>query len=194
MTNFIRKILAPAIFGMGIFVFTFSAAYAAGPWFVADTGNDITNDCLSAATPCMTIQAAVNKASAGDTINVAAGATREITFRLDRVGNFFYWGALKGLSSFADREWLDSQLTGAFIVNLGDSMMSWTNGEFVSTPHRVVNRSTLDRYIVALFMNPDFHCVVEPLAEFVSDDRPAMFEPVHNGEYWWNLAQTAGYQ
>ena len=91
--------------------------------------------------------------------------------------------------------WIEAPLLrGAFIVNIGDSMMSWTNGEFVSTPHRVVNRSTLDRYIVALFMNPDFHCVVEPFAEFVSDDRPAAFAPVHNGEYWWNLAQTAGYQ
>ena len=91
--------------------------------------------------------------------------------------------------------WIEAPLLkGAFIVNIGDSMMSWTNGEFVSTPHRVVNRSTLDRYIVALFMNPDFHCVVEPLAEFVGVDRPPAFAPVHNGEYWWNLAQTAGYQ
>jgi len=90
--------------------------------------------------------------------------------------------------------WIEAPvLTGAFIVNIGDSMMSWTNGEFVSTPHRVVNRSTIDRYIVALFMNPDFHCVVEPLAEFVSDVRPPAYPPVHNGEYWWNLAQTAGY-
>ncbi|HEY9519810.1 MAG TPA: multicopper oxidase domain-containing protein, partial [Gemmatimonadales bacterium] len=52
-----------------------------------------------------------------DTVHVAAGATREITFRLDKVGNFFYWGALKGLSTYEDRFWLDSQLTGAFIVD-----------------------------------------------------------------------------
>src|SRR6185503_16178667 len=52
-----------------------------------------------------------------DTVHVAAGATREITFRLDKVGNFFYWGALKGLSSYEERFWLDSQLTGALIVD-----------------------------------------------------------------------------
>jgi len=52
-----------------------------------------------------------------DTVHVAAGATREITFRLDRVGNFFYWGVIKGLSSYDERDWLDSQLTGAFIVD-----------------------------------------------------------------------------
>ena len=52
-----------------------------------------------------------------DTLHVAAGATREIEFKLDRVGNFFYWAALKGLDSYEDRYWLDSQLTGAFIVD-----------------------------------------------------------------------------
>lgn len=52
-----------------------------------------------------------------DTLHVAAGATREVTFKLDKVGNYFYWAALKGLGSFEEREWLDSQLTGAFIVD-----------------------------------------------------------------------------
>jgi FtsP/CotA-like multicopper oxidase with cupredoxin domain len=56
-------------------------------------------------------------AAGRDTVQLAAGATREITFRLDRVGNFFYWAALKGLSSFEERYWLDSQLTGALVVD-----------------------------------------------------------------------------
>ena len=88
--------------------------------------------------------------------------------------------------------WIEAPtIPGAFIVNIGDSMMAWTNGEFVSTPHRVVNRTTSDRYIVALFMNPDYHCTVEPLPPFVSADRPARFEPVHNGDYWNALAASA---
>src|SRR5687768_2416191 len=56
-------------------------------------------------------------AAGRDTVHVAAGATREISFRLDRVGNFFYWGALPGQDSYDDRFWLDSQLTGALIVD-----------------------------------------------------------------------------
>jgi len=52
-----------------------------------------------------------------DTLEVAVGASREVTFRLDQVGNYFYWGMLKGLSGYEDRFWLDSQLTGAFIVD-----------------------------------------------------------------------------
>jgi isopenicillin N synthase-like dioxygenase len=88
--------------------------------------------------------------------------------------------------------WVEATIVpGALIVNLGDSMMSWTNGEFVSTPHRVVNRSTRDRYIVALFMNPDYHAVIEPMAPFVTTTNPARFAPVHNGAYWWDIAQHA---
>ncbi|MBA2626853.1 MAG: multicopper oxidase domain-containing protein, partial [Gemmatimonadales bacterium] len=55
--------------------------------------------------------------SALDTVNVAAGASRELTFRLVRVGSYFYWGALRGLASYMQRDWLDSQLTGALIVD-----------------------------------------------------------------------------
>jgi FtsP/CotA-like multicopper oxidase with cupredoxin domain len=56
-----------------------------------------------------------------DTVQLAARATREVTFRLEREGNYFYWAALKGLSSFAERTWLDSQLNGAFIVDVAGS-------------------------------------------------------------------------
>lgn len=52
-----------------------------------------------------------------DTFHVGAGETRTVTFRLDKVGNYFYWAALKGLASYEERFWLDSQLTGALIVD-----------------------------------------------------------------------------
>jgi hypothetical protein len=48
-------------------------AAAAGNWYVAPTGDDVLNNCMTAATPCMNIQAAINKAAASDTIHVAAG-------------------------------------------------------------------------------------------------------------------------
>lgn len=49
-------------------------AVAAGPWFVAPTGNNGAN-CLSAATPCATVTGVLAKGGfvTGDTINVAPG-------------------------------------------------------------------------------------------------------------------------
>src|SRR3954453_9268089 len=61
---------------VSLMVFGVAVTHAASTWYVANTGNDA-NDCLSAATACQTIQAAVNKATAGDTVNVAAGVYNE---------------------------------------------------------------------------------------------------------------------
>ena len=48
------------------------SAYAAGSWYVAPNGND-SNDCLSGAAPCGSINGAIAKAASNDTINIAAG-------------------------------------------------------------------------------------------------------------------------
>ena len=45
---------------------------AAGPWYVSTSGDD-SNECLSPTAPCATINGAMGKATAGDTINVAIG-------------------------------------------------------------------------------------------------------------------------
>jgi FtsP/CotA-like multicopper oxidase with cupredoxin domain len=55
--------------------------------------------------------------AADDTVQLAAHATRELTFRLDSAGTYAYWGAFKGAKTIEDREWLDSQLNGAFVVD-----------------------------------------------------------------------------
>jgi len=47
-------------------------ARAQGPWYVAPSGSD-GNSCLSPAAPCATLNGAIGKSSAGDTIRVAEG-------------------------------------------------------------------------------------------------------------------------
>jgi FtsP/CotA-like multicopper oxidase with cupredoxin domain len=51
-----------------------------------------------------------------DTIYLAPGATRELTYRLDTPGTYFYWGALKG-TVWLKFGALDSQLHGAIVVD-----------------------------------------------------------------------------
>ena len=64
---------------------------------------------------------------------------------------------------------------GAFIVNIGDCLMRWTNDIYVSTPHRVVNRSGRERYSVAFFFDPNPEAQVEAIAGCV----PAGAAPRH---------------
>ena len=51
-----------------------------------------------------------------DTIQLAARSMREIRYKLDKPGTYWYWGAFKG-TSWDDRLWLDSQLNGAIVVD-----------------------------------------------------------------------------
>src|SRR5207249_3698227 len=61
-----------------------AATALAATWYVdAATGNDA-NDCRAPATPCRSVGAAIAKAAAGDTINVAAGTYRPTTVTIAR--------------------------------------------------------------------------------------------------------------
>lgn len=73
---------------------------------------------------------------------------------------------------------------GAFILNIGDVFARWTNDEFNSTPHRVVNPSSRrDRYSVAYFFDPNLHTMIDCLPRF-RVDRPARYEPVRFVDYF----------
>jgi hypothetical protein len=62
---------------MGLMIFGGRGVQAAGTWYVnSTTGNDSFN-CMTPTTACKTINAAIGKASSGDSINVAAGTYNE---------------------------------------------------------------------------------------------------------------------
>jgi len=87
------RLLAVLVLLTGLLAGVAPMASAGGPWYVSTTGDD-GNDCLSWATACRTIQAAVNKASAGDTIYVAAG-TYDNTINIDTRSNLSIVGENK---------------------------------------------------------------------------------------------------
>jgi isopenicillin N synthase-like dioxygenase len=55
----------------------------------------------------------------------------------------------------------------AFIVNIGDCLMRWTNDVYVSTPHRVVSRGQGERYSLAFFLDPNPFAKVEAIPSCV---------------------------
>ena len=71
------------------------------------------------------------------------------------------------------------------MINIGNLLECWSAGRFISTPHRVVNRSGAERYSMAYFAIPDYATVVAPLSELAPHG--AGFTPIHAGE---DLART----
>jgi isopenicillin N synthase-like dioxygenase len=99
-------------------------------------------------------------------------------------------GSAPGLEVMNDEgQWLDAPpIPGAFVVNIGDMLEAWTNGEFVATSHRV-RKVGQERYSFPFFASVDYFTVVEPLAAFVSAARPAAYPRIVAGEHLF--AQTS---
>jgi len=83
-----------------------------------------------------------------------------------------------------DGRWVDAPaVDDAFVVNGGDTLHRWTNERFLSTPHRVINRSGHDRYAIPLFCDPNHDTVIECLPSCRSAAEPPKYPPVKFGDY-----------
>ena len=81
-------------------------------------------------------------------------------------------------------EWLEAPSEpDCFIVNIGDMGHRWTNGHFLSTPHRVLNRSGRERYAIPFFFdcNIDYEMVCLPTCCGPGD--PPKFPPTTYMDY-----------
>ena len=59
-------------------------------------------------------------------------------------------------------EWIQApSIPGAFVVNIGDCLMRWSNDTYVSTPHRV-RPPEQERYSIAFFLEVNPDSVVDP--------------------------------
>jgi isopenicillin N synthase-like dioxygenase len=86
-------------------------------------------------------------------------------------------------------EWIDAPpVKDAFIVNIGDLLEVWTNGEFVATSHRV-RKVKEERYSFPLFFACDYHTTVAPLPAFVPEGSAPKYQPLSAGDHLF--AQTA---
>lgn len=82
-----------------------------------------------------------------------------------------------------DGQWIAAPpIDDTFVINVGDMLMWWSNGRFLSNLHKVRNTSGRERYSIPFFANPDAHATVEPLPEFVAIDGRANYPPADVGD------------
>lgn len=71
----------------------------------------------------------------------------------------------------------------SFVVNAGDMLRRWTNDTFLSTTHRAVNTSGVDRYAIPFFFDPRVDTVIECLPSCVDAEHPARHQPLVYRDY-----------
>jgi isopenicillin N synthase-like dioxygenase len=81
-------------------------------------------------------------------------------------------------------EWIAAPpIPDTFVMNVGDILARWTNDRFVSTPHRVINRSGRERYSQPFFFDPAMDEVIEALPTCVPEGGQPKYPPVRYGDY-----------
>lgn len=82
-----------------------------------------------------------------------------------------------------DGGWIDvPALPGAFVCNIGDCLMRWSNDVYVSTPHRVLPPAR-ERYSIAFFLDPNPDAMVSAIPSCVAPGESPRHAPITAGDY-----------
>jgi FtsP/CotA-like multicopper oxidase with cupredoxin domain len=90
-----------------------------GPLIRVPAGTDVVVTVTNSLDSVLTLHGLASRplpAGASDSVQVAPGTSREVRFRLDAPGTYFYWGTTTGRRWDA-RTGLDAQLSGAIVVD-----------------------------------------------------------------------------
>ena len=83
-----------------------------------------------------------------------------------------------------DGTWIDAPIVeSAFVCNIGDCLMRWSNDVYVSTPHRVTNKAGGERYSAAFFLDPNPEAEVACLPTCTGPNRPPRYPPISSADY-----------
>jgi len=79
--------------------------------------------------------------------------------------------------------WIDAMpIPGTFIINVGDMLARWTNHRYVSTPHRVMNRTGKERYSIGTFYNPNAAAMIDARDLGIADSA-VLYPSISAGRY-----------
>ncbi len=86
-------------------------------------------------------------------------------------------------------DWIRAMpVEGAFVVNIGDLLARWTNDQYKSTTHRVLNTvSGGHRYSVPMFLDPNIDTLVECLPSCLLAGETMRYRPCAAGEHFKDM-------
>jgi len=81
-------------------------------------------------------------------------------------------------------DWIEAPpIPDTFVVNIGDTLMRWTNDVFVSNPHRVINAGGGDRYSIPFFHDPNYDADISAIESCVLPGETPKYPPTTGGAY-----------
>ena len=91
---------------------------------------------------------------------------------------------VSGLQVYRDGYWYDiPTVADALVINTGDMMQVWSNDIYLAAIHRVLAMEKKKRYSIPFFFNPAATAVVEPLPSVISEQTPALYDPIEWGHF-----------
>lgn len=82
-----------------------------------------------------------------------------------------------------DGNWVEATpIEGTLVCNIGDLLERWTNGMLISTKHRVLNRSSQNRFSIPIFCDPASDAMIDP-RDFDPDADIETYPPISAGDY-----------
>ena len=102
-------------------------------------------------------------------------------------GNEIKFGATVKILD-VDGSWFrPPRMDNAILVNTGQFLERWSNERFRATPHRVIPPKDVNRYSIALFVNPAFEPTCECLPTCTSPGNPPKYpnESYHEFYTWY---------
>lgn len=91
--------------------------------------------------------------------------------------------------------WIEAPpIPGTLLVNMAGPLARWTDGEYSSTPHRVVNSSGRERLSLVLAFGPNPETLTDPSAVFGPERAPAA-QPITCGDDLpWRFGKARAYR
>lgn len=72
--------------------------------------------------------------------------------------------------------WIDQPLVeGGILVNTGDTLRTWSNDQFIATPHRVLASTQEERYSAIFFLYPSLDAVISCVPSCFGQDLPRKY-------------------